>query len=106
MRRFLPLLLLAGCASEQRVQQRWDEYVSEHNSCELASDCALVYPGCPLDCWSAVSVNDVDEAEHTAERLIRRYEGFGRSCDYGCLAPGELSCEAGTCTIGPTDTGF
>lgn len=105
MRWLLPLFMLTGCASEQRIQQRWDDYVEEHNSCEVASDCAIVSPGCPLDCWSAVSVDDVDEAEQTAERLIRRYEGLVRSCNYGCLAPGELSCEAGACTIGPMDTG-
>ena len=79
MRAWMVLVLsLVGCGD---VEQAWDEWVDEHNSCEVAADCALVFPGCPLGCATAVNVEFVDDAEAKASRLIGRYERFGRSYD-------------------------
>ena len=96
MRAWMVLVLsLVGCGD---VEQAWDEWVDEHNSCEVAADCALVFPGCPLGCATAVNVEFVDDAEAKASRLIGRYERFGRSCDYDCIATEEPVCnDAGRC---------
>lgn len=98
----LALLVSSGisCANEEKVSQQWDDYVDEHNSCAAPSDCAVIYPGCPLGCWAAVSSDSVGEAQAKAQQLIDRYERGGRSCAYGCVSTGEVTCEAGRCTVG------
>lgn len=95
-------VVLFGCgASEQSVSDRWDDYVDEHNTCIDANDCAVVYPGCPLGCFTAVSSDNVAEAEAEAERLVRAYERWGRRCDYDCLPNISPTCEAGRCDVQP-----
>jgi len=100
------LLAATGCASEERIQDQWDDWVDENNTCEVADDCALVYPGCPLGCFTAVSADAVDAADEKADDLIRRYELGGRACDYDCMAAGEPVCDAGVCAVGVLDTGL
>jgi hypothetical protein len=101
MRLIIPLAMLGllGCASEEGVQRRWDAFVAEHSECEFADDCAIVYPGCPLGCFDTVNVEHVEEAEDLADRLIRQYESFGRSCDYDCAEAPDPVCDAGSCTL-------
>jgi len=97
---------LSGCISGDRIDQKWDDWVSENSSCEVDDDCALVYPGCPLGCFTAVSADAVEDAEAKADDLIRRYELGGRSCDYDCMHAGEPICDAGTCAVGEWDSGL
>lgn len=95
--RLLFILLVAGCANEATIQQSWDDWVADHNACEAATDCAVVYPGCPLGCAEAVSAAFESDARAQADRLIRRYERGGRSCAYDCIEPGALVCDDGSC---------
>lgn len=97
------LFLTAGCVTEEGIQQKWDDYVADHNSCQAASDCVSIYPGCPLGCFEAVSASDKSDAEAEAARLVDKYESGGRACDYSCVEPGPLVCEAGHCGFGPAE---
>jgi hypothetical protein len=101
MRWWFPLLC-AGCwVSESRLDDAWALFVDDHNGCDVAEDCALVFPGCPLGCFEAVSVAHRDEAQAYADRLVRRYERGGRACDYDCMAPAPPRCDAGRCRVDP-----
>ena len=93
----MTLLLLVACATEEGIQARWDSFVEDHRACETAEDCVLVYPGCPLGCYEAVAAEHAEEAEVYADRLIGRYEAFGRSCAYDCVEPPDPTCDAGAC---------
>jgi hypothetical protein len=99
MRAWILLVLVAGCADEERLNARWDAFVADHAACEVAEDCALVYPGCPLGCFNAVNVAFVDEAEAEAARLVRAYERWGRACVYDCAAAGPPTCDDGRCAV-------
>jgi hypothetical protein len=94
------VFVVAGClpASEQSIQEEWEEWVAEHDTCAVAEDCVLVYPGCPLGCWAAVSVDAEQEATDLAADLIDDYERGGASCDYSCVQA-EATCDAGTCAV-------
>ncbi len=96
---------LVGCASEEQIQARWESFLDENTSCEVAEDCALVSPGCPLGCATAVRADAVDEAEELAARLIRQYEAGGRSCAYDCVAFEGVTCDAGRCALVPDQNG-
>lgn len=92
--------LLAGCAvSAETIQEQFDAYVAEHQTCEGPGDCEVIYPGCPLGCWAVVSEDDAEEAQDYAEQLISQYERGGRSCDYSCAEPSEVDCIEQTCTF-------
>lgn len=105
MRAIVWLSVLVGCASEEAIQEDWDAFVAEHQSCEVAEDCVVIYPGCPLGCFVAVSADAEQEAIDEAEKLISRYERGGRVCMYDCLAAGEPTCDAGVCAVeGTTGT--
>lgn len=93
------LATATGCASIRDLNLKWDEWVDENNSCEVDEDCALIYPGCPLDCYTAVSADAVGEAEEKVEDLIRRYERDGSSCTFDCSIAGEATCDAGVCEV-------
>ncbi len=100
------LLLLSACVpSEAEVQDQWDQFVSENNSCQTVDDCAMVYPGCPLGCGTAVSASAEGEARALGESLIAEYERRGQECVYDCagLVP---ACESGTCVAVVEDTGM
>ena len=96
----LATLLVTGCTvDEQTLVDRWDTFVAENNSCAVDTDCAVVYPGCPLGCYDAVSTDAVDEAEAEADRILRIYRRPGRGCDYDCTQNDPPTCEAGTCQV-------
>jgi hypothetical protein len=101
MRHYLVVLGLLGlsCLSEERASDRWDAWVADHSSCVEDSDCALVYPGCPLGCASAVKASYVDEAQAKADKHIRRYERGGRMCDYKCIGASGPVCVDSRCDV-------
>lgn len=102
----LALLALSACVpSEDQVQQEWDAFVSENNSCETVDDCVVVYPGCPLGCGTAVSASAEAEARALGESLIAEYERGGQECLYDC-AGFEPACESGACVAVVEDTGM
>lgn len=102
----LALLSLSACVpSESELQEEWDQFVSQNKSCETVDDCAMIYPGCPLGCGTAVSADAETEARELGESLISRYERGGQECMYDCLSL-ELACESGTCEAVAADTGM
>ncbi len=49
---------LSGCAADEaEIQAEFDSYVAARQSCEVDSDCGLVYPGCPLGCYVVVATD-------------------------------------------------
>jgi hypothetical protein len=100
----LAIFVMFGCVSEERTQEKWDEFVADNNACASADDCAIVYPGCPLGCYTAVSADRRSAAEAKAASLIDGYERSGRACDYSCLEPPPLVCDAGHCGFGERTT--
>lgn len=92
---------LLGCGrSEEDIQAEWDETVAASNACQTAAECVLVWPGCPLGCFTAVNSSKKAELEAKAAELIDEYESGGVACEYGCVAPGPLECVGGKCTVG------
>ena len=99
-----PAVTAVSCVSEEGAERRWQRFVDDHNSCETVDDCVVVYPGCPLGCWEAVSAEHEDAAIKKAEKIVKSYERGGRACAYGCVSAGELSCNSGICELGePVD---
>ncbi len=101
--RVIVLTLLVSCATATSVQQRWDRFLADRDTCEVEEDCTLVYSGCPLGCYDPVAVDHLEEAEAFAETLIGRYEAAGHSCTFGCPVPPEVTCAAGRCVVLETD---
>jgi hypothetical protein len=88
----------ASCApSEEELQEEFAEEVARSNTCEEASDCVIVWPGCPLDCWVAVNAEQRTRVEAKARELIDEYESGGRACDYLCIDAPEPACAEGRC---------
>lgn len=102
MRQLCILLFLAATAcgpSAQEIQSQFQERVDQSQACETASDCSLIYPGCPLGCYVAVRADLADELSAYAAQLISDYESGGVSCAYGCAEPGELVCSESACAL-------
>jgi hypothetical protein len=99
------LFVLVGC-SEEVVTQDWETFVAENNACEVAEDCVVVFPGCPLGCFDAVNKEAEEAANQKAEELIGLYEAGGRACAYGCLAHDAPTCEAGKCSVQASEEDF
>lgn len=99
MLRILPLIAVFGCATFDGVERDWDDYVAEHNACELPEDCAVVYPGCPMGCFTAVNAEHATEAQAYAQELSARLQRSGSACDYDCLPHGAPRCESGRCVV-------
>lgn len=101
----LPALLALACATEESIKEEWDAFVEANSRCQVNSDCALVYPGCPLGCLAAVRADAVEEAQAYAKDLIDEWElGGMRNCEYDCMGPTEPSCDAtGKCAVEPLD---
>lgn len=98
---FIAAAALASCApSAQEIQDEFDEVVAQSNACAEASECVLVSPGCPLGCTVAVNRDSEAAVKAKAAELIQSYESSGVSCNYGCIQPGPLACEAGRCVEG------
>ena len=86
-------VLLAACGpSEEEIRADFAAFVDSANRCEIAADCALVYPGCPLGCYAAVRADRAEEATRYAAELISDYESGGASCQYDCVEPPRLTC--------------
>ena len=99
MRRRL-LLVLVACshAGTEELRAEWDAFVDAHRACEVDTDCAIVFAGCPLDCGSVVSADAVDAAEAEAVRLIAEYTRDHPACTYHCTPPRAPVCGAdGAC---------
>lgn len=93
-----------GCgASEERVQDKFADFVSERDSCDVATDCMVGSYGCPLGCYVAFNKKYEDEVADKSERLIKKYERGGRACEYLCSEPDEVVCEAGRCGVEEPD---
>ncbi len=89
-----------GCgASEEKVGEEWEEFVSEHNACEDADECVAIYPSCPLGCHTAVAAEHEEAAMEKAAQLVSRYERGGRACAYDCIETPPLVCESGRCSF-------
>jgi len=94
--------LAAGCgASEEEVQAEFNAFVADHDGCQAATDCALMSPGCPLGCSTALRADAVDEAEALAEDLVDDYERSGTHCDYECVGAQRVACTDGACQVCP-----
>ncbi len=104
MRFWILCTVMGGCAiSSERAEERWDESVDANNSCETADDCVVVYPGCPLGCFTAVSADAEQQATAEAQSIVDAYERGGRSCEYDCLGSLPPTCDAGVCNAAPDD---
>ena len=91
---------LAGCApSAEEIQEEFEEYVDGVNACSVATECAVVMPGCPLGCGVAVRVDQVAAVERKADELIGDYVSGGQVCIYTCPAPGAVECVGGRCAF-------
>ena len=100
------LLASVGCARDEALQDDWRTFLSEHQTCSVDADCAVVFAGCPLGCGDVLQSSALTEAEALADQLIRRYERGGRSCDYDCIQLGEPICGVdGQCALTEPDTG-
>ncbi len=92
--------LFIGCgASEEKVQDDFEEFLSSRRDCSEDGDCVVRPFACPLGCYQVFNEEYEDEVEEEAERLIRKYERGGKACDYGCTEPPEPMCDAGECTM-------
>ena len=81
-------LLFACGAREDRIQSKLDDM----NYCEEAADCVDIGGECPFGCY--ILVNQAEES--AAEALLAGHVG---TCVYDCMAPTEILCEAGQCTM-------
>lgn len=105
MWRFAGWLGVGACLSMDGAKDRWLAWVADHDDCEVADDCVVVYTECPLGCWSAVNAEYEAEAQREADDLVQAYERGGRACAYDCLAAGPAACTDGRCTAsGATDS--
>ena len=103
--KLLAVVFIVSCgASEESVEADWNAFLSQNQSCEADTDCVVVYPGCPLGCYAAVSASSEAAANAEADRLIAKYERGGRACAYGCVEAGEPVCSAGMCTLSESPT--
>lgn len=104
MRLLALCVFMTGCAiSDERAEERWDDWVDANNSCETADDCVVVYPGCPLGCFTAVSADSEQASRDEAERIVSAYERGGRSCDYDCIGAQPPTCDDGVCSVLPEE---
>jgi MYXO-CTERM domain-containing protein len=91
-----------GCVlfapSEAEIKAEFDSYVAGANRCDVATDCALAFPGCPLGCFVAVRADRKADVEQKARELVDDYERGGRRCVYDCNTAGELTCTSNRCT--------
>lgn len=89
-----------GPPSEEEIQQEFDEFVAERNHCSAATECTLVYPGCPLGCAVGVRTEFAGEVNDKADELIEDYESGGQACAYDCMAT-TADCVEGRCEAVP-----
>jgi hypothetical protein len=83
--------ITAACMTAEEIE---DE-IEAANYCDTPGDCVVIYPGCPLGCWSFVN-------ESEEERLLVIINEFhdqnsGETCMYDCSGHGEVTCTDGRC---------
>ena len=101
---FVLVLVLPACSpSEVDIQKAFEERVAQSQHCESASECTLIYPGCPLGCFVAVNVDEADALADYASELIADYESGGVACNYGCIGAPEVDCVEQVCTLLPLE---
>lgn len=92
-------VLLGACApSMEEVQAEFNAEVASARACQTETDCTLISPGCPLDCWVAISSSARTRLEQKARELIEDYESGGAQCDYECIEAPTVACLDGLCT--------
>lgn len=91
------MALLACAPSEKEVQVEFDAEVARSNACQVAEDCVVVSPGCPLGCWVVVNAQHRGRVERKAQELISDYESAGAACDYGCTEAPAPACVNAKC---------
>lgn len=98
---FLAVCLpIFGCGpSEEKVQEDFEDFVSTRRDCSLDDDCAVKSFGCPLGCATVYNSEYEDEIQEEADRLLRKYERGGTSCDYDCAVAPEPVRAAGECSL-------
>ena len=96
--RYVLLLLVTGCFSDQEARQQWDTWVDAHNSCSVAADCVEIYPGCPLGCGTPIRAEYQDEALVESQQIRNQYKLGGKVCyEPPCEPPPPLVCENQIC---------
>ncbi len=91
---------LSACGrSADDVSEEFEAAVAEANDCVSSSDCVLIFPGCPLGCFTAVNRAREAEVRAKADELIADYERGGAACAYSCIQPGALVCEGSNCAV-------
>lgn len=89
-----------GPPTAEEIQQEFDEYVAERNHCSAATECTLVFSGCPLGCAVGVRTEYEQEVKDKAAELIDEYRSGGEACMYSCPAS-VVECEEGRCVAVP-----
>jgi hypothetical protein len=93
-------LIALGCGrSEQSIKAEFAAYVGGANQCQVAADCAVASPGCPLGCFVAVRSDRKADVENEARSLIQSYQAGGAGCAYDCVVPGPVTCTANRCAV-------
>ena len=91
--------LSCSAPSEETIKAEFDAYVAGANACAAASDCAIVFPGCPLGCEVAVRADRSVDVMKKAGSLIQQYEsGNQAGCAYSC-AQSHAVCTEGLCAV-------
>ena len=85
------LLFSPACVSEEQVEREMEDA----NYCVTAEECVVIYPGCPLGCWSFVN----EEEEGRIRDLVESFfdQQVGEQCMYDCAGHGEVRCENDRC---------
>ena len=95
----LALGLFACGRSADDVQAEFEDVIAESNSCAEATDCVVIFPGCPLGCAATINAANKATVEAKAQELIDDYERGGQSCAYGCMQTGSPVCEQQRCKL-------
>jgi hypothetical protein len=98
IRFFAPLLVLvvvlaAGCLTEEAVEAEFDDA----NYCESSDECVVLYPGCPLGCWTAVNEAEEDRIADLIDDFFAQQTGA--ECAYDCAAHKDPRCLDGECVV-------
>jgi cytoskeletal protein RodZ len=81
------------------IETKYQSAVARSNACQKATDCAVISPGCPLGCWSAVNAANAGQILHVAEQLRNEQKKPIGNCMYKCTAKPEPNCVNGQCTF-------
>ena len=87
------LALATGCLTEDSVREEFDAA----NHCETAEECVVIYPDCPLGCWTVVNASEEDRIRDLVESF--HDQQTGERCMYDCPAHSEPTCDNGACVV-------